>query len=156
RAPIAQIFWPQFERPVSTMDLVVRTARDPETLVPALREAIRSIDKRAPVFNVSRLDRRLDAGLSPRRFETPVLGALAAIAAALAGIGIYGLMHYWVAQRTREIGVRMALGARSGDVARLVLAQAAALAAVGVGAGVAGSLAVARFLSALLFGVTPG
>ena len=155
REPIAQIFWPQFERPVGTMDLVVRTAADPTRLAAAVRREIQAIDKRTPVFNISTLEQRLDASIASRRFQTLLLGLLSAIAVGLAAIGIYGLMHYGVAQRTREIGIRMALGAEAGDVLRLILREGALLALIGLAAGLAGSLMVTRLLSRLLFQVTP-
>ena len=137
------------------MDLVIRTSSDPATLAPALRLEVRSIDKGAAVFSVATLERRLDESLSQRRFQSVLVALLAAMALCLAAIGIYGLMHYSVARRTHEIGVRMALGARAGEVLRMILRQGMILAAIGLVAGVAGSLLVARLLSTLLFGVTP-
>lgn len=153
--PIAQIFWPYFQRVTSTMDLMIRTSTDPTRLATALRQEVRAIDKGATVFNVSTLERRLDESLSPRRFQSVLVALLAAVALGLAAIGIYGLMHYSVTQRTHEIGIRMALGASPGDVLRMILWQGMVLASIGLGAGVAGSLLVTRSLSTLLFGVTP-
>jgi putative ABC transport system permease protein len=107
------------------------------------------------VFNVSTLERRLDESLSPRRFQSVLVALLAAMALGLAAIGIYGLMHYSVTQRTHEIGIRMAVGARAGDILRMILRQGMILASTGLVAGVVGSLLVTRLLSTLLFGVTP-
>ena len=155
REPIGQIFWPHFERSAPTMDLVVRTAADPLRLATAVRHAVQTLDKHTPVFAISTLEQRVDASLSPRRFESVLLGLLSSIALALAAIGLYGLMHYSVAQRTREIGIRMALGAKGGDVVRMILRQGALVAAAGLGAGLAAALLVTRLLARLLFEVTP-
>ena len=156
RQPIAQMFWPYFQRVSSTMDLVLRTtSRDPAMLTAAIREEVRSLDSTAPVFDAATLEQRLDQSLSQRRFQSLLLGVLAAIALGLTAIGVYGLMHYSVAQRTNEIGIRMALGARSAEVLRMVIRQGMRLALIGLGAGAAGSLLVTRMLSSLLFGVTP-
>ena len=154
RQPIAQIFWPYFQRVSSTMDLVLRSASDPTTLTAAVREQVRSLDKNAPVFDASTLERRLDQSLSPRRFQSLLLGLLAAIALGLTAIGVYGLMHYSVALRTNEIGIRMALGAQAGEVLRMIIGQGMILALIGLVAGAAGSLLVTRMFSSLLFGVT--
>jgi putative ABC transport system permease protein len=155
RQPIAQIFWPYFQRVSSTMDLVIRTSTDPARLVNAIQHEVHSINKIAPIFNVASLDQRLDASLAPRRFQSLLMALLAAIALGLTTIGVYGLMHYSVTQRTHEIGIRMALGARATQVLRLVVRQGMTLAVIGLGAGAVGSLLVTGFLSGLLFGVTP-
>jgi predicted permease len=155
RQPIAQIFWPYFQRVSSTMDLVIRTSSGATSLATAVRQEVQSADKRAAVFNVSTLEGRLDESLSPRRFQSVLVALLAAMALGLAAIGIFGLMHYCVAQRTHEIGIRMALGARAGEVLRMILRQGMILASTGLVAGVAGSLLVTRLLATLLFGVTP-
>ena len=137
------------------MDLVIRTSSDPARLVNAVRHEVHSISKTAPIFNVASLDQRLDASLAPRRFQSLLMTLLAAIALGLTTIGVYGLMHYSVTQRTHEIGIRMALGARATEVLRMVVRQGMTLVVIGLGAGTAGSLLVTRFLSRLLFGVTP-
>ncbi|MFL6448652.1 MAG: ABC transporter permease [Bryobacteraceae bacterium] len=155
RQPISQIFWPYFQRASSTMDVVIRTSSDPARLVNAVRHEVYSINKIAPVFNVASLEQRLDAALAPRRFQSFLMALLAAIALGLTTIGIYGLMRYSVTQRTREIGIRMALGARATEVLRMFVWQGMTLAGIGLGAGAAGSLLVTPFLSRLLFDVAP-
>lgn len=155
RQPIAQVFWPYFQRPSSTMDLAIRTTGDPTRLAPSVRHELRSIDKRTTVFNVSTLDHRLDDSLAPRRFQSWLLSVLAAIALGLAAIGIYALMHYSVAQRTAEIGIRMALGAQRQTILRMIIREGIALGSVGIAVGLVVSILVTRALSSLLFEVKP-
>lgn len=152
RTPIAQIFEAQAQSHDETEDLVVRT-----TLSAAnLRDAIRSIDKSAVWSDVMTLEEQLREQTAPRRFETLLVALFAAMALLLAGAGIFGMMHFAVAQRTREIGVRMALGAQRADVLGMILREGFVLAAIGIGSGLAGSFAVTRALRGFLFEVTPG
>ncbi len=136
-------------------DLVIRSTGNPEALVPAVREIVQRADPEQPVSDVQLLWSVVDAETAPRRAQLRVLGAFAALAFLLAGIGIHGLLAYSVSQRTREIGVRMALGAQRLDVLRLILARGFALALVGVAAGVGTAYAAGRGIEALLFGVQP-
>jgi putative ABC transport system permease protein len=152
RAPMAQIYETQAQSPDETENIVVRS----ETSVAAIRDTIRNLDKTAVWSNVSTLDDKLRDLSAPRRFQTLLLTLFAAIALALAGVGIFGMMHYSVAQRTQEIGVRMALGARPGSVVGMILREAAILVGAGVGFGLAGSLGLVRFIRGLLFGVSAG
>jgi putative ABC transport system permease protein len=142
REPISQIFWPYFQRVSGTMDLVIRTSSDPADMANAVRKEVHSINRNAPVFDVARLDERLDASLALRRFQSVLIALFAAIALGLTTIGIYGLMHYSIAQRINEIGIRMALGARATQVLGMVVRQGMVLAAIGLGTGAAGSLLV--------------
>jgi putative ABC transport system permease protein len=137
------------------MDFVVRAASDPRALGDAVRSAIDSIDKTVPVFSVSTLDDQLHEQTVPMRFETTLLSAFAALALLLAAIGIYGITSHSVAQRTHEIGVRMALGARRVDVLTLVVGQGLGLTFAGVGLGLVGAVGLTRFLSSLLYEVKP-
>jgi putative ABC transport system permease protein len=154
RQPIAQVFWPHTQRPVSSMDVVVRTTVDPAGLASASREQIRAIDRRVPVFQMATLEKLLDESLSTRRFQSFLLALLSTIALTLAATGIYGLMHYAVMQRTHELGVRMALGARGSDILRMIIGEGASLAVAGVVVGMVMSVWVTQALGSLLVGVT--
>jgi predicted permease len=142
---------PQF--PFSFMDLVVRSRVLPEVLAPAIRQAVWSVDPNQPVEHFRTLQQVVDTALSPRRFSTWLLIAFATSALLLAAVGTYGVMAYSVAQRTHEIGIRLALGAQRRDVLWLVVGKGALLALMGVAIGIAGAFGLARFLSGLLFEV---
>ena len=114
----------------------------------------RDLDSGAAIQTVSTLDRQLDDRLAQRRFQTWLVGLFAALALTLAAAGIYSVMYYAVAERTREIGVRVAIGATPRDIFRLVLGDASRLVSIGVGIGVAGALWLTRTLEGLLYGVT--
>ncbi|MGA2076313.1 MAG: ABC transporter permease [Terriglobia bacterium] len=134
---------------------VVRTDSEPAAIVPAIKNAIRAVDKDQPVFNVKTMDEIVSGVVSAQRLAFILLGIFAFLALALAAVGIYGVTSYSVNQRTHEIGVRMALGARQSDVFRLVVGHGLTLGLVGVGLGVAGALLLTRFLSSMLYGIRP-
>jgi len=136
-------------------DLVVRAAVRPETLLPPIRRIIRAADPEQPVSDVRTLQEIVDQETSSRSTQVRVLGAFAAIAALLAGLGIHGLLSFVVAQRAREIGVRRALGARSGDILTAVLYRGVLTAAAGVIPGLLLAYAAGRAMEALLAGVRP-
>jgi len=135
--------------------LVVRAFGDPPALTSAIRGAVQSIDKDQPIANVASMEEILSRSVGEPRFRTVLLGVFAALALVLAAIGIYGVMSYTVARRTHEIGIRMALGARSKDTLMLIVGQGLSLALIGVGVGLAGAFGLTRLLSSLLFGVSP-
>jgi putative ABC transport system permease protein len=134
--------------------LVVRTSVPPSSLVPSIRAEIRAADPSIPVYSVSTLDELVSAQTSQSRFTMWLMGVFAVAALLLAVVGIYGVMSYLVAQRTREIGIRLALGAGGGDILRLVVGNGARLIGAGIAIGVAAAVALQRLVSSLLFGVT--
>jgi putative ABC transport system permease protein len=134
--------------------IVLRTDSDPSALAAALRREIAAIDPRQPVSHVETMEELLSASMTRPRFVTLLLGVLASVALALATLGVYALLSYTVTERTREIGIRMALGAQRRDVFKMVIGQGAALALVGVAVGLACAFALTRVMSSLLFGVT--
>ena len=154
--PRQEMYFPYWQAKDNWMvprDLAIRTAGDPLSLAGAVRQAVWSIDRDQPVSNVMTLDALLDKEVAQRRVQASLLAGFAALALILACIGIYGVLSYLVAQRTQEIGVRVALGASAADVFRTVAGQGMTLAAFGMAAGLAGALALSRLLGSLLFGV---
>jgi putative ABC transport system permease protein len=135
-------------------DVVVRTTGDPSTLAPAIRGAVRAIDPDQPVANLQTMNQVISTANARPRFNLLVMGVFAALAFVLAAIGIYGVMAYTVAQYTREIGIRMALGAQPGDVLKLIVGQGLVLALIGIAIGVAGAFGLTRLMKSLLFEVT--
>ncbi len=140
--------------PSSSMSVVVRARVAPSALVPAMRQAVRSLDPELPL-NFKTLDQVFSSSLDQRSFSLVIFGVFGCVALLLAAMGIYGVTNYAVTQRTQEIGIRMALGARVRDVLKLVLREGLSLALIGAAIGLAGALAVTRVMSTLLFGVAP-
>lgn len=140
--------------PSSSLTMVARAQVEPSALVPAMREAVRSLDPQLPL-NFRTLDQVFSSSLDQRRFSLVIFGVFGCVALLLAAMGIYGVTSYAVAQRTQEIGIRMALGARMSDVLKLVLRNGMSLALIGAAIGLASAFAVTRVMSNLLFGVAP-
>ena len=155
-APTPEMFfpYPQLDFSWLSMTLVVRAEGDPLALTSSLRSIVRELDPSLPVYNVRTIETMLSASLARPRWNLLLLVIFAAIAVILASLGLYGVMNYAVSQRVPEIGIRTALGARPGDVVRLILKQGAALIVVGVSLGLGGAFALSRVMQSLLFGIT--
>jgi len=134
--------------------LLARASGDPANLAAAIRSQVLAIDKDQPVTAIRTVNEVIASTTAPRRFNTLLLAIFAAVAMALTAVGVYSVISYSVTQRTQEVGVRIALGARPRDVIRLILKQGLTLTLIGVAAGVLGAIAAARVMSGLLYGVT--
>ena len=149
-----QLYIPHAQNSRSSLFIAVRTANDPATMMASVKSALQSVDKDLPVYNIKTMDEYLSNSVAQKRFSMMLLGLFAVIALALAVIGLYGVMSYSVAQRTHEIGIRMALGAQKKDVLKLVVKQGMVLAGIGVAIGLGGAIALTRYMESLLFNVT--
>ena len=147
------IYFPFAQQPSTSFVLVVKTAGDPAGLAASVRAAVRSADPEQPVFDVKTMAQRMEDAAQPRRAPMILLSLFSGVALLLAALGVYGVLAFSVAQRTSEFGIRLALGATAGDIARLVLRQGTLLVLVGVGGGLAGYLALSRIVAKLLYGV---
>jgi putative ABC transport system permease protein len=136
------------------MDFAVKTAGEPTSYLPAIKAELRKIDNDLPLGNVATLEKLLRDSTATRRFNLGLISTFAVLALALSAVGLYGVMSYGVSQRTTEIGIRMAVGAQPKDVLKLILREGLVLAVIGTLLGAAGGLALTRFLSSLLFGVS--
>jgi predicted permease len=152
--PVAQMFEPLAQNPSRAATLLVRTSTDPLSIVGTLRDAIRQVDRRTPAYGVTTLANRLTTSQAERRFQTSLLIAFSLVALLLAAIGIYGVVQYSIATRTREIGIRVAVGAERGDIFRMVVGEGLKMSVAGLLVGLAGALLLGRVGSSLLFGVT--
>jgi putative ABC transport system permease protein len=150
--PYLQVKYPFFLQHVT---FVLRTTSDPVSLAPAMRAAFHEVDKDQPAQSIATMQELVAATTAEPRFQARLLGAFSLLALVLATLGIYGVLAYSVAQRTREIGIRMALGAETGDVIGMVLRRTAALAGAGILLGAGGALALTRVLARFLFEVKP-
>jgi putative ABC transport system permease protein len=150
------MYWPVAQiRATPSLAIVVRTQNDPATLTGPVREAIARIDPAQPIYDMQTLEQLVAKSLGQRRFTLTLMVLFGIIALVLSAIGIYGVMAFAVTQRTQEIGIRMALGARAIDVLRMVVGSGMFLAAIGVGVGLIGAFALTRLMASLLFGVSP-
>ena len=153
--PVAELYMPYAQQPEPGMSLMIRYRNGANGVAAAVRNEVLALDKDQPVYSIRTLDSVLSESVAGPRFRTLLLGAFAVVALILAGVGIYGVIAYAVSQRTQEIGIRMALGARATDVLKMVLNHGMKLILIGVAIGLAGAFALTRLLTTLLFGVTP-
>ncbi len=151
--PRIALYLPHGQAPTRTLSVVVKSSVEPVSLGAAIRRGVADVDAGLPLYSVRAMERYVELSLARQRFTALLLTIFAAIALVVAAVGTYGVMAYLVGQGTREIGIRMALGAGRGRILGMVVRHGAWLAAAGVGIGLAGALALSRFLAALLFGV---
>jgi putative ABC transport system permease protein len=153
--PKPEIYIPYFQNPTRSMTMVLRTVNDPGSLIPSLRSTVQSSDSQVPVYNVKKLDQVVSDSIAQRKLSVLILTIFASIGLLLAAIGIYGVISYFVTERTHEIGLRMALGANRGDVLKLVLTRGMKPVLLGLVIGLAGAVALTRVLANLLFEIKP-
>ena len=154
KEPPITVYYPFEQYVARNMYVLVRTTSDPVPMTGAITGEIQGLDAELPVFDINTMDQRLYDSLARRRFSMLLLGVFAVFALILAAIGIYGVMSYWVNQRTHEIGIRMALGAQPRNILRLVIRQALFLVTLGIAIGVTGAFILTRVMSSLLFGIS--
>ena len=152
--PRRAMYQPFAQEPVPFGFIVVRTSGDATSLVQSVREVIRTIDPTLALYDVATMDERVERSVGGRRFSMLLIMSFALVALVLSAVGLYGVLAYIVGERTREIGIRMALGAAAVDVLRMVMRQSGAIVALGIGLGLAGALAIGPLLAAGLYGVT--
>jgi putative ABC transport system permease protein len=154
-APAPGLYIPHAQEPSGAITFVVRTTGDPATLLPAVRRELFGLNPAMPLYSTATMEALLDESLRGRRFTLTLLGAFSVAALVLAAIGIYGVMSQETAERTREIGVRVALGAQPDDVIAMVMRRGAITTVSGIVVGLAGASAMTRFLGGMLYEVRP-
>ncbi|HXY08878.1 MAG TPA: ABC transporter permease [Terriglobales bacterium] len=152
---IPESYVPYAQLPFAPMSVIVRTVIDPQATVPALQREVQSLDKDLPLLHVKTLDEYVDDSIADTRFQTVLLGTFGALALMLTAVGLFGVISYTVAQRTREVGIRLALGAAPDAIAGMIVRNGVWLAGVGVGIGLAAAFGLARLMRSLLYGVSP-
>lgn len=149
-----QAYFSSLQMPFANMTVVVRSQLEPSQMVTAVRQQVQAIDPNQPIYNVRTMEEVRDTSIAPERLNLTLLGLFAALSLVLATVGIYGIISHTVAQRTQEIGIRMALGARESDVLRMIVWQGLSLVIIGVTLGLAGAFALTWVMKTLLFGVS--
>jgi putative ABC transport system permease protein len=152
-AAVPEFWFPQAQMPVSSLTLVVRTAGDPRALVNPVRKEVQAMDANAPVFAVRTVEEYLSRSVASTRFNMTLLAAFAAVALVMTAVGLYGVISFSVSQSTREIGIRVALGAQRRDALRLVMGQGMMLTLAGIVLGLVAAYGLTRVMASLLFGV---
>jgi putative ABC transport system permease protein len=153
--PRPEIYWPQTQSPRLATFLLIRTAADPNTLIRPIRDRLKAMDPDMRVAGFTTMESHIHQQLVRPKFNMLLVGIFAGVALVLASIGIYGVVSYSVAQRTREMGIRMALGARGLDIVRSVVGRGMMPAVFGIGIGMIGAFGVTRLLTSMLIGVAP-
>jgi putative ABC transport system permease protein len=149
-----EVYTSSLQGPSTHMTLLVRSKSDPASLLSSIRSAVASVDKDQPIFAITTMNQVVSSSISTRRITLILLGLFSGLALILAGIGIYGVIAYSVAQRTREIGIRIALGARRSDVLGMILKQGAKIALLGIAIGLVAAFGLMRLMASLLFSVS--
>jgi len=152
--PNPEMYLSQLQEPDGALAVMVRTTGNPLSLAQAAREQVKTLDKDQPL-TITTMDQIFSNSVAGQRFNTLLLGLFGGLALVLAMVGVFGVINYSVAQRTHEIGIRLALGAQRRDVFKLVVGQGLLLALLGVGIGSGGAFALTRLLTGLLYGVSP-
>jgi predicted permease len=155
RATRPEVFMPLSQTPFGSMTFVVRTSAEAGAAIPALRSRVWEVDRTMPIYDASTVTALVDLSLASRRFVTDLMSVLAGLALLLATLGIYGILSFSTTQRTREIGIRIAIGGKRNDILRLVLSESARLVGLGVGLGLLASFAATRLVRALLYSTSP-
>jgi putative ABC transport system permease protein len=153
--PRPELFMPHAQLPFGSMTFVVETAIDPATVLPALKAHVWALDATLPLWDTATLDSLVADSLGPRRFVAQIVALVSGLAFVLSAIGIYGMLSFSTVQRTREIGLRVAMGASANTIMKMVIREGMTLVVIGVVIGLATALALSRTLSALLYGVSP-
>jgi len=152
---IAPTFYQAYaQNPWHNLNVVIRTSQDPLAQIQPLRSVVRTIDREQPIYDSLPMQARVDQRLGPRRFALEVLSVFAMTALILAAVGLYGVTSYMVTQRTREFGIRLALGAEARDILRMVLERSLVLTGLGIGVGLAASLVLSRVMTSVIYGVS--
>jgi putative ABC transport system permease protein len=154
-SPRPEIFLHHSQAPFGSMTFVVRTADDPLKLLPEIKGELWAVNKSQPIYSIRTEEQLVSESLSSRRFSLFLLGLFAVISLVLAGVGLYGLISISTSQRTQEIGVRIALGAQTSTIMKMVIGEGVILALLGIGVGLIGSFLLTRFLNSMLFGIRP-
>jgi len=150
-----EMYIPSLQNPPPFLSFVIRTKGDPRDVISSVRYQVAAIDSDIALYDVMTMERRLSNSVAPRRFTLLMLGAFATLAIALSSVSVYGVISYLVAQRSHEVGIRMALGAQKSDVLRLFVGQGMAMVAIGATIGLLSAMALTRVMAGFLYGVTP-
>ena len=153
--PRPELYMPHAQLPFGSMTFVVETSIEPSAALPSLKAQIWAVDSTLPLWDTATLDSLVADSLAPRRFVMQIVGIVSGLAFILSVIGIYGMLSFWTVQRTREIGLRIAMGASQDGIIKMVLGQGMRLVAAGAAVGLAAALALSPTIAALLYGISP-